>query len=201
MNKKQRLFEVMQKVDNSFKPILNENSDDTRNSLINYLANIWSKDKYLLNKINSIPELKNKYYKYLNLDINGWNMLSDDELRQIYNNWAIDSEKYDSTSPNNIEEMGRPAASAINPKYTHFAVLKDSNKIVNGWDYNGHEQSELKQFKKDYFINDIIDMDINPKLVNIYTKNKLMQIGINPFDSNNWYKFEAEGWRDRNDLN
>lgn len=127
MNKKQRLFEVMQKVDNSFKPNLNEND--------------------------------------------------------------------------NIEEIGRPVASAINPKYTHFAVLKDSNKIVNGWDYNGHEQSELKQFKKDYFINDIIDMDINPKLVNIYTKNKLMQIGINPFDSNNWYKFEAEGWRDKNELN
>ena len=49
---------------------------------------------------------------------------------------------------------GRPAQ-VINPKYTHFAVMKDTNEIVNGWDYNGVEPQELKSFKKDYFFNDL----------------------------------------------
>lgn len=44
-------------------------------------------------------------------------------------------------------------------------------------------------------------MDIDPKLVAIYTKRTLERKGINPLDTNNWFKFEAEGWRDRNELN
>lgn len=35
--------------------------------------------------------------------------------------------------------------------YTHFAVNKETKKIVNGWDYHGYDQNELRQFKRDYF--------------------------------------------------
>jgi hypothetical protein len=109
--------------------------------------------------------------------------------------------KVNPTMKINLNENIQEANAGINPKYTHFAVLKSNNKIVNGWDYNGHEQSELNQFKRDYFFNDIADMGINPKLVAIYTKRTLENRGINPLDTNNWFKFEADGWRDRKELN
>lgn len=74
----------------------------------------------------------------------------------------------------------------INPKYTHFAVLKSNNDIVNGWDYSEIDPQELKQFKKDYFFNDLADMGIDPSTVTVVTTNYLKKSGINPFDQNNW---------------
>lgn len=99
--------------------------------------------------------------------------------------------------PDEYRDDMSEANTGINPKYTHFAALKSDNKIVNGWDYNGYEPAELKQFKSDYFFVDIKDMDIDPRLVAIYTKRTLERKGINPLDSNNWYKFNKdvdEGW-------
>ncbi len=77
---------------------------------------------------------------------------------------------------------------APDPNYTHYAVLKSNNKIINGWDYNGYDSEDLRQYKKDYFFNDIADMDIDTKQVAIYTKRSLEQRGINPSDWNNWAK-------------
>lgn len=75
----------------------------------------------------------------------------------------------------------------INPKYTHFAVLKSTGKIINGWDYNGIDSEELKSDKQHYFISDIIDLDFKANEVVIYTKKYLLGKNINPFDTNNWY--------------
>jgi hypothetical protein len=74
----------------------------------------------------------------------------------------------------------------INPKYTHFAVLKSTGKIFNGWDYPGYDPAELRAEKKYYFFNDIKDIGVDPKLVTILTRKKLESQGINPFDKNNW---------------
>lgn len=71
-------------------------------------------------------------------------------------------------------------------KYTHYALSKINNKIVNGWDYSGYDPSELKQFKKDYFIADLIDYEINPKDVVILSRNTLIKRGINPDDWSSW---------------
>lgn len=73
-----------------------------------------------------------------------------------------------------------------NGGYTHYAVSKTSGKIVNGWDYEGYEPSELRQFKKDYFIDDLKDMGFNPKNVKILTLKGLQREGIDPNDDNNW---------------
>lgn len=74
------------------------------------------------------------------------------------------------------------------PNYTHYAVLKSNNKIINGWDYNGYDSEELRLDKKHYFFNDIADMDIDTKQVAIYTKRTLEKRGINPSDWNYWAK-------------
>ena len=73
-----------------------------------------------------------------------------------------------------------------NQNYSHFAVNKSTNKIVNGWDYEGYDPEELRQFKKDYFIVDLIDYDLDPKQYKIVTKKHLLRQGIDPDDNSNW---------------
>lgn len=72
------------------------------------------------------------------------------------------------------------------PDYTHYAILKPINKIVFGWDYSGYDGSELRQFKRDYFIQDMIDNGFNPKDIKILTKNGCIRQGINPDEDSNW---------------
>lgn len=76
--------------------------------------------------------------------------------------------------------------SIYNQNYTHFAVNKETGKIVNGWDYSDVESWELKQFKRDYFIVDLIDYDLDPKQYKILTTKSLQRQGIDPFNSDNW---------------
>ena len=73
--------------------------------------------------------------------------------------------------------------------YTHFAVNKADGKIVNGWDYSDYDPSELRQFKNDYFFNDLKDYGLNPKEYTILTKNRLIRDGIDPLDQSNWSNF------------
>ena len=73
-----------------------------------------------------------------------------------------------------------------NQNYTHFAVNKTTGKIVNGWDYADYDPEELRQFKRDYFTQDLIDNDLDPKQYKIVTGKYLIRQGINPDDNNNW---------------
>jgi hypothetical protein len=73
-----------------------------------------------------------------------------------------------------------------NQGYSHFAVNKATNKIVNGWDYSEYDPSELRQFKKDYFDVDLEDNDLDPRQYRIVTSKYLLRQGIDPNDNNNW---------------
>ena len=73
-----------------------------------------------------------------------------------------------------------------NQNYSHFAVNKATNKIVNGWDYSEYDPSELRQFKKDYFDVDMADYGFNPRDYKIVTGKYLLRQGIDPDDNNNW---------------
>jgi hypothetical protein len=79
---------------------------------------------------------------------------------------------------------------SINKNYTHFAVLKSTGRIVNGWDYKGYDQDELNSEKKHYFYQDLEDIfdanSIDKTGVSIMTKKSLAAKGINPFDEKNW---------------
>lgn len=70
--------------------------------------------------------------------------------------------------------------------YTHFAVNKATNKIVNGWDYHGYDGADLRQNKRDYFIQDLIDYELNPKEYTILTVQGCNKRGVDPYDDNNW---------------
>lgn len=82
-----------------------------------------------------------------------------------------------------------------NPSYTHYAIHKGQNKIVNGWDYSGIDGEELRAFKKDYFIDDLVDMGMDPKLITILTRKSCEKKGINPDDDNCWSNYPmTEGY-------
>ena len=98
--------------------------------------------------------------------------------------------KVDHNFKSKLNEMPNWGKTRANPAYTHFAVIKGTGKIVNGWDYKGYDQDELRQNNKEYFLNDIKDMEINPKLVNILTAKYLQSKGIDPFSYSNWLSNE-----------
>lgn len=86
---------------------------------------------------------------------------------------------------------------------THFAILKPINKIIFSWDYSGYDNAELREFKKDYFMDDIVDMGFNPKEVKILTKTACLRQGINPEDESCWdnaFEYKVESINKRNTL-
>lgn len=76
--------------------------------------------------------------------------------------------------------------------YTHLAVNKFTNLIVNGWDYADVEPSELKEFKNDYFIVDLKDYGFNPKVYKIVTSKFAEKNGINQWSNTGVYPLEEE---------
>ena len=76
--------------------------------------------------------------------------------------------------------------------YTHFAVNKNNGLIVNGWDYSEYDSDELRQFKKDYFFDDLMDNDFNPKDYKILTRKGCERQGINPDDIDNCWSNAGE---------
>lgn len=70
--------------------------------------------------------------------------------------------------------------------YTHFAIYKPLKKIVFEWDYSDYDNSELKQFKRDYFYEDLVDNGINPKSCLIWTRKNCIRNGIDPENESNY---------------
>ena len=70
--------------------------------------------------------------------------------------------------------------------YTHFAIFKADGKIADGWDYTGVDNDDIKYYTK----LDIIDNFPEHKVseFKIVTRKSLEKNGINPSDTNNWYK-------------
>jgi len=82
-----RLHEVMQRLDKTFKPVLNENYDQ----LLDYFQNMWSKSEEVQRLINGNSYLKNKYGQYINPGFE-WSALGEDELKLIWNEWNVDED-------------------------------------------------------------------------------------------------------------
>ena len=70
--------------------------------------------------------------------------------------------------------------------FTHFAVNKQTNLIVDGWDYSGYDTEDLKDFKADYFYDDLRDNGFNPKAYKILSFKACKRAGMDPNDNINW---------------
>lgn len=76
--------------------------------------------------------------------------------------------------------------------YTHFAVNKKTNLIVNGWDYSDYDNSELRAYANDYFWDDMRDNEFNPKDYRILSRKGCLKLGINPNDMDNCWSNRGE---------
>ena len=74
--------------------------------------------------------------------------------------------------------------------YTHFALLKETNHILYGYNYENLSQEELNENKKEYFLNILTETygsEIEPKNVVIVKESKLAKLGIeNTLSKKNW---------------
>ena len=70
--------------------------------------------------------------------------------------------------------------------YTHFAIFKADGKIADGWDYSDVDNDSIKYYTK----LDLTDNFPENKLSDfkVVTRKSLEKSGINPADTNNWYK-------------
>ena len=73
----------------------------------------------------------------------------------------------------------------INKKYKYFAQHKENQKIYNGWEIVDDVES-LKHYAKI----DLKDNGLKPSDFNIISAETLIKKGIDPYDSDNWYKVE-----------
>lgn len=114
------------------------------------------------------------------------------EMGQKFRDAEKDAEDFTSGKSHYVKGKGWTNESVIkeafqnNQGYSHFAVNRATNKIVNGWDYHDEDPDDLRQWKKDYFDVDLIDNDMNPKDYRILTGKYLLRQGIDPDDNNNW---------------
>jgi hypothetical protein len=74
--------------------------------------------------------------------------------------------------------------------YTHFALLKETNHILYGYNYENVSQKELNENKKNYFLNILTETygsEVEPKEITIVKTDKLEKLGIkNPLSKKNW---------------
>lgn len=72
--------------------------------------------------------------------------------------------------------------------YTHFAIDKASNKIVNGWEYKNLDKESILEYSK----TDLKDMFPERKLseFSIIGRNNLIKKGLDPTNTNDWHKYD-----------
>lgn len=138
---------------------------------------------------NNSDKFKNEFNK-LGIDNTipptlAWNRISDKDRNSIYN--KILNNKVDTVITNKLSEN-------LGDGYTHFAIMKSNNKIADGWDYSElydeYEKAYDNQSIREYTKGDLIDNfpDNKPGDFKIITRKSLERSGVNPSDTNNWYK-------------
>ena len=76
-------------------------------------------------------------------------------------------------------------------KNTHFAINKNTNKILESWNYEGYDHDELKTYKDEYFTKDIITKYpfLNENDVTVVTRQNLSKRNLNESLKKNWEKY------------
>lgn len=86
----------------------------------------------------------------------------------------------------NFETPKKDDTVEVDPSYTHFAIRKADNKIVDGWDYAGLESDEIKHWAKE----DLKDNwpDQKPSEFTVLSKAALIRKGVDPTKGISWYR-------------
>jgi hypothetical protein len=85
----------------------------------------------------------------------------------------------------------KESVSELGAGYTDFAINKTNGKIYDGWDYSDIEKSDKLYYAKEDLKNNFPDE--NQKDFTLVSRSYLVKKGLNPSDTNNWYKSVSEG--------
>lgn len=125
---------------------------------------------------------KNPDGSYSTQDAQWQNNLKDmDALKEYYYKEFLNGESY--AGGGKLKKKSK-----ISRKYKYFAQHKENKKIYDGWEIIDDVET-LKHFAKF----DLKDNDLNPSDFTIISAKFLLRKGIDPYDSDNWYKIQYEG--------
>lgn len=137
-----------------------------------YLVRFTIKEDFKRNYKQRINEMKNN--KKINLTYNQLENIISEAVIKTLNEGCCEAEV--KGGDYNDKELN----------FTHFAVNKYKNLIVDGWNYSGYDTEELKQFKNDYFHEDLKENGFNPKAYKILSFKACQKQGIDPNNQQNW---------------
>lgn len=86
--------------------------------------------------------------------------------------------------------------------YTHFAINKNNNKILEAWNYSDVDKEDLKSDSNHYFYGDLTDFDYLKKSdIKIVTRQLLEKNGIDINNPTNWERYQQESITNTNNIN
>jgi len=149
------------------------------------------KNKYDALSINAQEKLGYHYNEILNILLFHKYVKDNKKLFDMYKkikdavNKGYEFKKEKKVQENTMKNM-------INEnKATHFAINKKNNKILESWDYEGYDHSELKNYKHEFFSKDIKMSypQLNENDVLVVTKSNLHKRNLNESSKSNWQKY------------
>lgn len=68
--------------------------------------------------------------------------------------------------------------------YTHFAINKSTNKILEAWNYSNTDNESIRYYCKEDLKS--LDLPLKPSQIKVITEKAVMALGLNPQDINDW---------------
>lgn len=143
-----------------------------------YLVNFTVKEDFKRNYKKKLNESKNSIMK-LKVSKNDFQDALNESIKNVLKKYIVNEACYEAEV-----KGGEYNDKKLN--FTHFAVNKYTNLIVDGWDYSGYDTDDLKANKNDYFYNDLKDNGFNPKAYKILSFKACKRNGLDPNNNVNW---------------
>jgi hypothetical protein len=173
--------------ENKMKTMKNNNSTHFAiNKKTNKILESWNYEGYEHN------ELKTHKHEYFTKDVKrNFPFLNESDIVVV---------KKEKLSKNNLNENLKKDWQKYN--YSHFALLKETNHILYGYDYSDVDSNELTKNKSKYFLKVLSEQygsEITPKDVVVVKSNKLKKLGIQDYlNESNWVGLINEAFCGRN---
>jgi hypothetical protein len=85
-----------------------------------------------------------------------------------------------------VNNLNVPVISENDDIYTHYAIMKNTNKIVDGWEYNGLDRDEIKHWTSIDLKDNFPDNKLSD--FRVMSKKNLSKYGLNPNNTEDWFK-------------
>jgi hypothetical protein len=147
------------------------------------------KTKYDTLAVNAQEKLGYHYNEILNILLFHKYVKSNKKLFEMYKKIKDAINKgYDFDKQKKLKES---TMKKVNNKNTHFAINKNTNKILESWNYEGYDQDELKNYKDEYFTKDVKRNHpfLNENEIVVVTSKNLEKRQLNESNKKDWQKY------------